>query len=463
MSNMVRTLREQDSALLGRLALIEKGYLAVVALIAGGALCVQLIPAASHLLPGGWAPGTPQVALALMLSAAALEFTGPRNTAGVKRIGMVLAVVLALLAGAELLRSRSYLPPIPATSPDRQAEAMLSQGQPQPMTALTAAAFLALAAGTFLSFRRKGFPSHAADFSVSVLCLLILLMVRNYLFEGLGNGAAVGRISLLTLLSLALLAFVAFMHRAEVGVFSTLMGQGSGSRIARFAAPVVLLIPFLPRTAVANAVKAGILSSRYLSASIAFLAAGAILTLLLYMAWKINQLEARIRDLALRDDDTGLLNRRGFHMVAWQALRHARREDLAFSVMFIELENLDEVCRAHGMEAGVEMLAEISEVLQAAFRSTDVLGRIDPTQFALAGHFDEKSATIMRLRLHESVNYRNAIPGRSFSFKINVSTVHAKDPKNDTLEDLLARGNESGNGALGRVEPIARAGPQSAS
>ena len=150
-------------------------------------------------------------------------------------------------------------------------------------------------------------------------------------------------------------------------------------------------------------------------------------------------------------------------MVAWQALRHARREDLAFSVMFIELENLDEVCRAHGMEAGVEMLAEISEVLQAAFRSTDVLGRIDPTQFALAGHFDEKSATIMRLRLHESVNYRNAIPGRSFSFKINVSTVHAKDPKNDTLEDLLARGNESGNGALGRVEPIARAGPQSAS
>ncbi len=157
---MVRTLREQDSALLGRLALIEKGYLAVVALIAGGALCVQLIPAASHLLPGGWAPGTPQVALALMLSAAALEFTGPRNTAGVKRIGMVLAVVLALLAGAELLRSRSYLPPIPATSPDRQAEAMLSQGQPQPMTALTAAAFPGAGRGnvSLLSPQRFSFP-----------------------------------------------------------------------------------------------------------------------------------------------------------------------------------------------------------------------------------------------------------------------------------------------------------------
>lgn len=463
MSNTVRTLREQDSALLGRLALIEKGYLAVVALIAASALCVQFIPAASHMLPGGWAPETPQVALALMLGAAALEFTRPRNAPGVKRIGMVLAVVLALLAGAELLRGRLHLPAIPTViqnaSPDRQGETTTQQ--PEPMTALTAAALLALAAGTFLSFRSKGFASHATDFFVAVLCLLVLLLVRNYLLEGLGSSNAGSRVSLLTLLSLALLAFVAFMHRAEVGVFSTLMGAGSGSRIARFAAPVVLLIPFLPQTAVANAVKAGILSGQYLSSSITFLAAGAILTLLLYMAWKINQLEARIRDLALRDEDTGLLNRQGFHMVAWQSLRHARREDLAFSVMFIELENLDEVCEAHGEVAGAEMLAELSDVLQAAFRSTDVLGRIDPTQFALAGHFDEKSAAIMRLRLHEAVNYRNAIPGRSFSFKINISSIQARDPKNDTLEDLLARGNDSRYGVPASPRPTVSAGSES--
>lgn len=458
MPQTVRTLREHHPALLGKLALIERGYLAVVALNALGALGVEFVPAMAQHLPHDWTLETPQVAVASLLSAAGLEFTRSRHPAGVKWIGAFLATVLAFLSGAELVRSLSHA----AAGTGRLAATLLGSAQPERIAALTAAAFAVLAAVMIFSALRSAFASHAADFFVSVLCLLILLMVRNYLLEGLRSSSSAGRTSLLTLLSLALLAFVAFMHRAEVGVFSTLLGEGSGSRIARFAAPVVLLVPFLPQTALAQAVKSGLLSSEYLSAFIAFLAAGVTLTLILYMAWKINQLEEKIRELSLRDEDTGLLNRRGFHLVAWQVLRHARRDSLAFSVMLVELTNLDEICKSFGPAAGAEMLGEMGQVLQGAFRATDVLGRIDPTQFAVAGHFDEKASGIMRLRLQETVNYRNSHPGRTFSLKISSGCVHAKDPKSESLEDLLARANDAGEPEYQGAAPTANAGPKDA-
>lgn len=433
MRNTVRTLREHDPVLLKRLALIEQGYLAAVALVAGGALCIRFVPSLSQAVPADWIPEAPQIAIAALVSAVALDLSRPRHSNAAKIAGVACALIVAVLAGMELFADVVH----PPAGADRTA-LLLGAAQTGKMPSLTAAAFVALALVLIFSPMGREFTSHAADLFVSVLCLLVLLMVRSYLFAGFSNVSSGSRTSLLTLLSLTLLTFVAFMHRAEVGVFATLVGEGSGSRIARFAAPIVLLVPFLPQTALAHAVKAGLVRTEYLSAILAFLAAAVTLTLLLYMAWKINQLEMKIRDLALRDDDTGLLNRRGFHLVAWQALRHARRDGLPFSIMFIEIDNLTEVCETHGKQAGFEMLVEMSEVLQSAFRATDVMGRIDPSQFALAGHFDEKAWTIMRLRLREAINYRNSNPGRSISLKATATCVFAKDPKQDSLEELVA-------------------------
>jgi len=448
MRNSVRTLREHDPGLLHKLALIEQGYLAVVAVIALGVLVARFAPSLGHLLPVDWMAEAPESAIAALISAAALEFSRPRHAEGMRRAGVALAVVLALLAGAELAEDLLHLP----VGIERATAVLGAAGQPR-MPALTAAAFLALAGVVIFASIGKDLTSHAADLFVSVLCLLVLILVRGYLFEGFANVSTTSKTSLLTLLTLALLAFVAFMHRAEVGVFATLVGEGGGSRIARIAAPIVLLVPFLPQSALAHAVKSGRVSTEYVSGLVAFLAAAITLTLLLYMAWKINQLESKIRDLALRDDDTGLLNRRGFHLVAWQALRHARRDGLPFSIMLIELENLTEVCDSLGKQAGYEMLVEMSEVLQAAFRATDVMGRVDPSQFSLAGHFDEKASTIMRLRLQEAVNYRNYNPGRTFSLRISSRCIHAKDVRRETLEELLAMADDSRDRELQGVRP----------
>jgi diguanylate cyclase (GGDEF)-like protein len=448
MRKKAQTHRQHDPALQLKLALIERAYLAVVAAIALCAIAVRQMPQLAHTLPGDWTPVTPLIALALLLSAAGLELSRPRHATAIKAVGAVLVGILAALSGVVLVAGLLHIPL------DRFASGGLNQ--PEPMPLLSAAAFAALATALLLSPARKGLASHAADFFVSLFCFLALAMVRSYLFEGLSNASSTNRTSLLTLLAFALLAFVAFMRRAETGIFSTLLGAGSGSRIARIAAPIVLLVPFLPQTGLANAVRSGWLNAAYVSQIVSFLAACVVLILLLSMALKINRLEAKILDLALRDEVTGLHNRRGFQMVAWQILRQARRDGLAFSIMFIELENAAEIQSGFGPEVGEEALVEMAEVLVAAFRATDVVGRVDPAQFALAGHFDQKSSNIMRLRLQEAVNYRNANPGRTYTLAVAIQCVHAKDPRVESLEELMGEAESPRDLELPASEPVVR-------
>jgi diguanylate cyclase (GGDEF)-like protein len=339
---------------------------------------------------------------------------------------------------------------------DRLLQAASGSPGAEPMPVLTAATFAALAVVILFTPACKGLASHAADLALAFFCLLMLVMIRSYLFEGFSRQGGVGRTSLFTLLGLALLAFVAFMHRAENGIFASLLGVGSGSKIARFAAPVVLLVPFLPQAALSDAVKSGLIHPEYLSALMAFTAAGVSLVVMLSMAVKINALETRIRDLSLGDESTGLHNRRGFILVAWQALRQARRDGLPFSILFVDLDSLTEVNETLGPEAGAEMLLEISEILRAAFRATDVIGRIDPAQFAVGGHFDETAGKVMRLRLKEAVNYRNANPGRTYSLAISVSSVHARDPRVESIEDLMVEAERSRDREVTPPDPVTR-------
>jgi diguanylate cyclase (GGDEF)-like protein len=428
MRSPVRTPSENDPALLKKLAFIERGYLAVVALISLCALAVRYMPALTHSLPGDWALVSPPIAIAALLSSLGLEFCRASQPRPVQYVGAALALLLTFLAGAALLGDLLRIPLL---------QTITGSFGGSEMPVHTAATFAVLGIVMLLTPARKNVASHAADLVLAFFCLLVLVMIRDYLLEGLAGLPAEQRTSLFTLLALALLAFVAFMHRAENGAFSTLLGAGSGSKIARFAAPVVLLVPFLPQSALTDAVKSGLIHPGQVSAAIAFIAAGISLVVMLSMALKINRLEEKIRDLALRDEATELHNRRGFELVAWQALRQARRDGLPFSILFVSLDNLAEVTESLGPQTTAEMLAEIADILRAAFRATDVIGRVDPAQFAVAGHFDEKAGKIMRLRLREAVNYRNSNPGRTYSLATTVSSVHARDPRTDTLEELM--------------------------
>jgi diguanylate cyclase (GGDEF)-like protein len=165
--------------------------------------------------------------------------------------------------------------------------------------------------------------------------------------------------------------------------------------------------------------------------------------LLLILAWRINSMEMEIRDLSLRDALTGLYNLRGFHLLAEQLLRLAHRNELPFSVLFIDLDNLKQINDSYGHDAGSRFLVETGEILTATFRETDVLGRVGGDEFAVAGEFSQTAISIAAERLQAACALRNREPGRQFPLSFSVGFGSSVEHENESLKDLLAKADQA--------------------
>jgi len=87
--------------------------------------------------------------------------------------------------------------------------------------------------------------------------------------------------------------------------------------------------------------------------------------------------------LALHDELTGLLNRRGFYAVANGQLAIARRKHLPGVVLFVDVDGLKERNDRDGHAAGDELLRGAAGVLRATFRDADTIGRVGGDEFVV--------------------------------------------------------------------------------
>jgi diguanylate cyclase (GGDEF)-like protein len=461
-----------DPGLLQRLAWFEYFFAAVVTLTAALSLAAPHIPRLSH-LPPALAPMNFQTALAALLTALSLGLSQPRQAGGMTRVmlklsgrkfklsvmlagmlvrvSLMLAGVVAVVAADVLLSSFLHIslrlgPVAPYGGP-----AAVGSMSPE-----TATAFLLLALVMILMQESAGFASHLADLCITCVCFIVLIETTRSVFGALHffNLPLFDRNAPVTVCCLILLAFTALTRRAENGAFTIFLGNGVGSTIARFAAPAVLLFPILWELARAYSLQSGIALAGDASTAAIGLTAALGMALLLILTVRLNHLERQIRELSLRDELTGLYNSRGFHLFAWQALRLAHRSSLPFSVLFIDLDNINEVSESQGHEGTRKFLLEMADLLRTAFRETDVLGRIGADEFAVAGHFNEKSISLMVLRIQEAANFRNELPGRSFFLAFSINSVTADDPRHDSLEDLLAAAGKTISQDTGALKPI---------
>jgi diguanylate cyclase (GGDEF)-like protein len=89
----------------------------------------------------------------------------------------------------------------------------------------------------------------------------------------------------------------------------------------------------------------------------------------------------RAKLLSETDDLTGLLNMRGFSIAANRLFGQALRYKRAATVMMIDSDNLKAVNDTHGHEAGNRLLRQLTRLVQAELRYTDVLARYGGDEF----------------------------------------------------------------------------------
>jgi diguanylate cyclase (GGDEF)-like protein len=160
--------------------------------------------------------------------------------------------------------------------------------------------------------------------------------------------------------------------------------------------------------------------------------------------WELRSLSTEMEQLALSDELTGLRNRRGFLVLADQALRMARRTRVKSVLVFVDLDGLKRVNDARGHAAGDALISDAARVLSNVFRESDVVGRVGGDEFAVFAVLDEHDgAMAVNGRLHAEIEKYNAqaVPSMRLSMSVGIEEL---GPSTDVpLDVLLSRADRA--------------------
>jgi diguanylate cyclase (GGDEF)-like protein len=108
----------------------------------------------------------------------------------------------------------------------------------------------------------------------------------------------------------------------------------------------------------------------------------------------------------------------------------------------MDMDNLKEVNDTLGHEAGSELLQEMSAILSATFRETDVIGRLGGDEFVVAGNASHDEFALAIRRLEAATARANGRPNRLYRVRFSFGYVTTDDTHTQTLDDLLSRADK---------------------
>ena len=102
--------------------------------------------------------------------------------------------------------------------------------------------------------------------------------------------------------------------------------------------------------------------------------------------------EKRISHMAMHDTLTGLPNRMYLDARISEAIEQAAHGNSKFALLFIDLDNFKRINDLHGHKTGDQLLAQVSAILRASLRESDVLARWGGDEFVVLLPFQQDDA-----------------------------------------------------------------------
>lgn len=132
-----------------------------------------------------------------------------------------------------------------------------------------------------------------------------------------------------------------------------------------------------------------------------------------------NRYRTVLHNLSLRDELTGLLNRRGFLSLASQHLKIAQRSGWKIMLLFADLDGLKIINDNFGHLEGDKALRGVAGILRKTFRASDLLARLGGDEFiTLALNVTQRGVVAISNRLREKMRDYNA---QSHRYQISLS------------------------------------------
>jgi diguanylate cyclase (GGDEF)-like protein len=149
-----------------------------------------------------------------------------------------------------------------------------------------------------------------------------------------------------------------------------------------------------------------------------------------------ERLQNELHALSLRDELTGLLNRRGFMTLAEQHWRLALRTHQKFALLFTDLDYLKRINDTLGHAQGDTALRDMAHALEKTFRESDIIARMGGDEFTVlfTDHTRDSIQTVLA-RLQENLNRVNETHNYILSASMGLAQFDPDHPA--SIADLL--------------------------
>ena len=155
-------------------------------------------------------------------------------------------------------------------------------------------------------------------------------------------------------------------------------------------------------------------------------------------------LHARVRESAVRDPLTGLLNRRYFDEAVETAYASAVRGGTELSLIVLDLDRFSEVNNAHGHSVGDAVLRRVARAMLAAVRTGDIVARYGGEEFVvIAPDSGQDDAIVLAERIRSAVAAEAARPIDGLVIPLTISAGVASRLGEETDGRALFRAADS--------------------
>lgn len=178
----------------------------------------------------------------------------------------------------------------------------------------------------------------------------------------------------------------------------------------------------------------------YLNLLICLIVTAIVLTL---VSIAMRRYQMRIAALATTDVQTELPNRRGFDLLASQAIQEAKRNHSPLCALLFDLDHFKALNDTYGHLAGDEVLRGFAQQLRGSMRQSDIICRWGGEEFAVLLK-DTSSSTAQQLaeKIRAQTEH-NRFPFAGVNLHITTSIGLTEMRPEDSLDSLLGRADRA--------------------
>ena len=152
----------------------------------------------------------------------------------------------------------------------------------------------------------------------------------------------------------------------------------------------------------------------------------------------IVEMREKLKEMAIKDELTGLYNRRGFIMLAEQQLKLNKRTSKGSALFYVDMDNMKTINDSMGHHEGDKALIDVAGILRLSFRDSDIIARLGGDEFAVfAIDCEQQYVDMMQMRLIDNINEFNAKSLRQYSISLSIGCVYIGDSSLDLNEIIV--------------------------